>query len=72
MVSEGGGQVAAGLLEQRLVNELLWVLAPKLVGQEGVPAVGALGCNKMPDAIELEVIETRQLGADILLRAKIV
>jgi diaminohydroxyphosphoribosylaminopyrimidine deaminase/5-amino-6-(5-phosphoribosylamino)uracil reductase len=44
---EGGGTVAARALREKLVDRLALFLAPKLLGSEGRPAVGALGFRRM-------------------------
>ena len=40
LLCEGGGQLASALLQADLVQELHWVIAAKLLGQDGRPSVG--------------------------------
>lgn len=68
---EGGGALAAALLRADLVDEVHWLLAPKLIGADGKPGLGPLGLSRLVDAVELDVIRTRRLGPDLHLQAEI-
>lgn len=69
---EGGSQVAAQLLEGGHVDRLLWFVAPKIVGGAGaVPAVAGRGAARMDDALVLEDLVVRRLGADLLLDGRL-
>ena len=50
LLVEGGGQLAAALLRAGLVDRLVWLHAPLLLGGDGVPAVGALGYARLAEA----------------------
>ena len=65
---EGGGTFAASLLNAGVVDELIWMTAGLTLGAEGQPAIGALGVHSLPDAERFDLIETRQLGPDVLHR----
>lgn len=67
---EGGGELAAALLGAGLVDELLWMTAPLLLGADGRPAVGALGVGALAMAPRVSVRRVRKLGADLLLEAR--
>jgi diaminohydroxyphosphoribosylaminopyrimidine deaminase/5-amino-6-(5-phosphoribosylamino)uracil reductase len=69
LLVEGGGELAAALLRAGLVDELLWIAAPRLIGSEGRPALGPLGVAELPDAPSLRVRRVRKLGADLMLEA---
>jgi diaminohydroxyphosphoribosylaminopyrimidine deaminase/5-amino-6-(5-phosphoribosylamino)uracil reductase len=74
LLVEGGGRLAASLLRAGLVDRLVWMRAPRVIGGDGVPAVAALGLDRLAAApgfermsietIDGEVIETfRAAGA---------
>lgn len=63
LLCEGGGQLASALLKADLVQELHWVVAPKLIGQEGRPAVGPGW--KLPEAPEFAVQTVDVCGTDV-------
>lgn len=62
---EGGGQLAAALLREDLVDEVHWVVAPRLIGCEGVPALGELGLRALADAVTLGPLSVRRAGPDL-------
>lgn len=70
LLVEGGGRLAAALLAAGLVDELHWILAPRLLGGDARPALGALGIDRLADAPELEVLRTRALGRDTHVHAR--
>lgn len=63
---EGGGALAASLLGSDLVDDLVVMSAGFALGAEGQPAIGALGLSALAEAKRFELVETRQLGADVL------
>jgi len=65
---EGGGALAASLLAADLVDELAGFTAGLAIGAEGLPAIGALGLNRLEQAPRFRLIEARPIGADILHR----
>ena len=68
---EGGGGLAAALLRAQLVDEVHWLLAPKLIGSDGMPSLGPLELSRLSDAVELDVRSRRRLGPDLHLHAEI-
>jgi diaminohydroxyphosphoribosylaminopyrimidine deaminase/5-amino-6-(5-phosphoribosylamino)uracil reductase len=67
---EGGGQLAAALLREGLVDELHWFAAPVLLGGDARAAVGALEVGVLEEAVELEDVRTRRVGRDLHLCAR--
>jgi diaminohydroxyphosphoribosylaminopyrimidine deaminase/5-amino-6-(5-phosphoribosylamino)uracil reductase len=64
---EGGGRLAAALLREDLVDEVHWFVAPKLLGGDGRPALGALQVGRLADAQKLVDVRVRRLGEDVHL-----
>lgn len=62
---EGGGQVAASFLRCGLVDRLEWFRAPKVIGGEGRPALGALALVALADAPQFRRTGVRELGDDL-------
>jgi diaminohydroxyphosphoribosylaminopyrimidine deaminase / 5-amino-6-(5-phosphoribosylamino)uracil reductase len=62
---EGGARLAAALLEARLVDRLVWMHAPLIIGADGIPAIAAFGLRALADASCFERIATETVGADI-------
>lgn len=67
---EGGGEVARSFLEARLVDRVTCFVAPKLVGGDGVPALGPLGITRMADALALADVAVRRLGDDVMVTGR--
>ncbi|MFW2589004.1 bifunctional diaminohydroxyphosphoribosylaminopyrimidine deaminase/5-amino-6-(5-phosphoribosylamino)uracil reductase RibD [Sagittula sp. SSi028] len=62
---EGGGQLAASLLAQDLVDELHVFTAGMALGAEGHPGIGALGVDRLAEAPRFELVDVRTQGGDL-------
>ena len=69
VLCEGGGQLAAGLLDEELVDEFAFFIAPKLMGADGLPNFPGTG-GLISDVRNLEFHSLKMLGKDVLLRAR--
>ena len=65
---EGGAEIESKLISLGLADEFLIYLAPKLIGGPAT-AIRDIGVANIDQAINLEFVETKKLGADILIRA---
>ena len=63
---EGGGALAASLLQAGLVDRLVTFSAGLAIGAEGTPALGALGLDRLAEAPRFTLIETRAVGPDAM------
>jgi len=68
---EGGGELAAALLRARLVDEVHWFAAPKLLGGDGTPALGPLGARALGDAVALANLRVQRTGDDVHFRGDV-
>ncbi len=66
LLVEGGARLAASLLRARLVDRLVWMGAPLLLGAEGVPAVAELGLAALAEAPRFEPVASDMAGPDQL------
>ncbi len=66
---EGGAQINASFLENKLADKILSFIAPKIVGGRAPSPVTGQGVNLMRDAYEFELIEVDRFGNDILIKA---
>jgi diaminohydroxyphosphoribosylaminopyrimidine deaminase/5-amino-6-(5-phosphoribosylamino)uracil reductase len=66
LLVEGGGRLAASLLRAGLVDRLVWLHAPLLLGGDGVPAVSALGLGALAQAPRFDRLASETVGADLL------
>jgi diaminohydroxyphosphoribosylaminopyrimidine deaminase/5-amino-6-(5-phosphoribosylamino)uracil reductase len=68
---EGGAGLAAAMLRGGLVDELHWFIAPKLIGSEGIPALGEQRLRALADALELSDVKMRRVGKDLYVRGAV-
>jgi diaminohydroxyphosphoribosylaminopyrimidine deaminase/5-amino-6-(5-phosphoribosylamino)uracil reductase len=63
---EGGGYLIASLMAEKLVDEVYWFRAPKIIGHDGVAAVQAFGVDRVDQAAILDRTDVQVLGEDLL------
>lgn len=63
---EGGGQVAASFLHDGLIDRIYALRAPKVIGDDGRPAMAALELTQLSEAPVFKRHEIREFGPDIL------
>lgn len=68
---EGGAELFASFLKDRLADELRLFIAPKIVGASGISWAGELGVTEMAKALQLETTRVEKVGDDILVCARL-
>jgi diaminohydroxyphosphoribosylaminopyrimidine deaminase / 5-amino-6-(5-phosphoribosylamino)uracil reductase len=68
---EGGGELAAAALRAKVVDELLLVSTPQLLGGDGRPMLGALGVRRLARAPRLVDRSVRRIGNDLVRRSAV-
>lgn len=63
---EGGGHLIASLMAEKLVDEVHWFRAPRIIGSDGIAAVQAFGVDRIDQATILDRINVQVLGEDIV------
>ena len=66
LLVEGGGRVAAALLRQGLVDRLVWMRAPLVIGGDGLPAVAALALDRLAAAPRFALVASETAGGDVI------
>ena len=66
---EGGAVLTAALLRQRLIDKMVFFVAPKIIGGDGISAFGPCGIDTMEQALSLRDLTSRQVGDDLMLEA---
>jgi diaminohydroxyphosphoribosylaminopyrimidine deaminase/5-amino-6-(5-phosphoribosylamino)uracil reductase len=61
---EGGGEVAASLLDAGLVDEIAWFRAGKIMGADARPAIGSLLTDKLATVPSFQRTYALPLGPD--------
>jgi diaminohydroxyphosphoribosylaminopyrimidine deaminase / 5-amino-6-(5-phosphoribosylamino)uracil reductase len=67
---EGGAGIITSLLSARLVDRLVVIIAPKIIGR-GTEAVGDLGILNLDDAITFSSVKVRRLGTDVVFDGRL-
>lgn len=65
---EGGGALAASLLQADMVDELVVFSAGAVIGAEGIPSLSGLGLTSLRAAPRFTLGDVRTIGGDILHR----
>jgi diaminohydroxyphosphoribosylaminopyrimidine deaminase/5-amino-6-(5-phosphoribosylamino)uracil reductase len=63
---EGGAALNAALLSGGLVDRIAWFRAPSLIGDDGLPAFGDLGIEKIEDVPGFSPLAHEEIGDDTL------
>ncbi|MCA1905264.1 MAG: bifunctional diaminohydroxyphosphoribosylaminopyrimidine deaminase/5-amino-6-(5-phosphoribosylamino)uracil reductase RibD [Desulfarculus sp.] len=72
LLLEGGAGLAWGFVRAGLVDEVMYFLAPKLIGGAAAPGmIGGRGFARMAEALPLGRVRVRRLGDDLCLSAPV-
>jgi diaminohydroxyphosphoribosylaminopyrimidine deaminase/5-amino-6-(5-phosphoribosylamino)uracil reductase len=66
LLVEGGARLAAAFFRARLVDRLIWVHAPLVIGGEGIPAIAGFDLAALAEAPGFERLSTETIGDDVL------
>jgi len=64
LLVEAGARINGGLLSEGLIDELVFYIAPSILGDRSLGAFHLPAISTMADKVELQVRETRQIGVD--------
>ncbi len=64
---EGGGDLASALLRERVVDRVLVVATPRLLGGDARPMLGPLAVRRLAAAPRLRDLRIERLGPDLLI-----
>jgi diaminohydroxyphosphoribosylaminopyrimidine deaminase/5-amino-6-(5-phosphoribosylamino)uracil reductase len=68
LLAEGGGEVLGSLRDGGLIDSVVAVLAPRLIGGAAAPgAIGGRGAARLVDAPLLDDVELEQVGGDVIV-----
>ena len=69
---EGGGEVVASALAERLIDRVVFFIAPLLIGGRTAPgSVGGRGIPRLARAIRLQEMTCRRVGTDLCVEARV-
>jgi diaminohydroxyphosphoribosylaminopyrimidine deaminase/5-amino-6-(5-phosphoribosylamino)uracil reductase len=70
LLVEAGPTLTGALVRQRLVDELLLYIAPRLLGPQGRPLFELPQLENLQQAETFKIRETRQIGPDLRVRMR--
>ena len=69
LLVEGGATLSTAWLEQRLIDKMVFFVAPKIIGGDGVSVFGPCGVHSMEQALPLRDLTGQSVGDDVMLEA---
>lgn len=67
---EGGSRLAGSMLQSGLIDELVFFVAPKIIGNNGFAPFTLLGMTSMDQAIKLVYTKVEKSGVDLVVHAR--
>jgi diaminohydroxyphosphoribosylaminopyrimidine deaminase / 5-amino-6-(5-phosphoribosylamino)uracil reductase len=64
---EGGANVAASALKEKIVDKIVFFYAPKILGGDGRVMFDALGIRRMRQSIPVKRLQVRKSGGDLIV-----
>ena len=65
---EGGGEIAASALEERVVDKVVFFYAPRIIGgRDAVSVIGGLGAETVASSIAIDRTRVRRFGEDLAI-----
>ena len=69
---EGGSEVSGNVFKEKLIDKVIYFIAPKIIGGKGVPGpVGGKGIEQLKDALQIKNMTFSRLGDDLLVEGYI-
>jgi diaminohydroxyphosphoribosylaminopyrimidine deaminase / 5-amino-6-(5-phosphoribosylamino)uracil reductase len=69
---EGGGEIAASMLQSGLVDKVYFFICPVIIGgRDAVYSIGGKGAATMKDAVKLSNIKLQRINGDMLVEADV-
>lgn len=71
LLVEGGSEVHASFIKNKLFQQMIVYIAPKVIGgRESIPFIGGSSLEKIADGTQLQFINVEQIGPDLKITAK--
>ena len=68
LLIEGGSEVFASALKEKVINKVLFIYAPKIIGgRDSIPLFGGEGKKELASAYKLSKVRSFRLGPDVAI-----
>ncbi len=67
LLVEGGSKVIASFIQQGLFDEIVCIIAPSLIGADGIASTGAFAVARMDNVVKLQTVQRKAFGRDIVV-----
>lgn len=65
LLIEGGKNISTQFLKESLVDEIVWIRNKKIIGNDGIAAIGDMGFSKISDVLDgFEKMESKEMDGD--------
>ncbi|WP_457623199.1 bifunctional diaminohydroxyphosphoribosylaminopyrimidine deaminase/5-amino-6-(5-phosphoribosylamino)uracil reductase RibD [Persephonella sp.] len=64
---EGGSSVTSSFLREGLYDKLSVFIAPKIIGEDGLPSIKSLGIRSIDESLVLKIESLKKIGSDVYL-----
>ena len=69
---EGGSMISGNLIKERLVDKVIYFIAPKIIGGKDAPSpVGGHGFGQLSDTLRIKDMTVAKLGDDLVVEGNI-
>lgn len=69
---EGGSEVSGNLFKEKLIDKVIFFLAPKIIGGKDAPGpVGGQGISQLKDVLQIKDMTVAKLGDDLVIEGYI-
>ena len=61
---EGGAKLSASLMNENLIDEIVWFRASKIMGNNGINAISSLGIERINHLKKFKLISSKTIDDD--------
>lgn len=72
LLVEGGSKIHGSFLQAGLVDQLLLFIAPRFLGEQGVPLATFAAAKRKKDLCRFKINKTRRYGEDLLIEGRFI
>jgi endonuclease-3 len=71
LLVEGGSKIISSFLKEKLVDKIYIIIAPILIGNDGIPAIQNLELKKIKNSLKLNILDLKKLDDNLVVEMRI-